>query len=58
MSEYLSQRNLRIPSLSSAVQERKAARKKVIAKARKLERDSFIAMMRRRRRLQADSKVI
>jgi hypothetical protein len=34
------------PFPSRAVQERKAARKKVIEKARKLERDSFMAMMR------------
>ena len=38
-----------LPSL--AVQARKAARRKVIEKARKLERDSYQAMMNRRRRL-------
>jgi hypothetical protein len=55
MSEYLSQRT---PSLSSEVQERKAARKKVIAKARKLERDSFIALMRKKRRLQTSRDLL
>jgi len=38
-----------LPSL--AVQERKAARRKVIERARKLERDSYKAMMQRRRQL-------
>jgi hypothetical protein len=55
MSEYLDQHT---PSLSSAVQERKAARKKVIEKARKLDRDSFIAMMRRKRRLQTSRDLL
>jgi hypothetical protein len=42
-----------LPSL--AVQERKAARRKVIEAARKLERESYIAMMRRKRLLQEDT---
>lgn len=46
---------IRITSLSDDVQQRKAARKKVIDAARKLERDSFKAMMQRKRRLQASS---
>lgn len=45
-------------SFSSAVQERKAARKKVIEAARKLECDSYKAMMDRRRRMQARSGLI
>jgi hypothetical protein len=55
MSEYFSQRS---PSLSSAVKERKAARKQVIEKARKLERDSCFAMMRRKRRLQTSRDLL
>ncbi len=43
-----------LPSL--AVQEKKAARRKVIEAARKLERESYIAMMRRKRLLQEDSE--
>jgi hypothetical protein len=39
------------PSLSYDVQQRKAARKKVIEAARKLERDSYKAMMQKNRRL-------
>lgn len=42
-------------SLSQDVQERKAARKKIIALARQLERDSYKAMMQRKRRLHARS---
>jgi hypothetical protein len=38
------------PSLT--VQEKKAARRKVIEAARKLERDSYKAMMQRKRQLQ------
>jgi hypothetical protein len=45
------------PFPSRAVQERKAARKKVIEKARKLERDSF-KMMQRKHQLQAGSDMI
>jgi len=52
MSDYM---YIRITSLSDDVQQRKAARKKVIDAARKLERDSFKAMMQRKRRLQASS---
>jgi hypothetical protein len=55
MSEYLYPRT---PSRSFAVQERKAARKKVIEQARKLEQDSFKAMMQRKRRLQTSSDLI
>lgn len=55
MSDYL---YLRTSSLSSDVQERKAARKKIIEQARKLERDSYKAMMDRRRRLQASSQYV
>jgi hypothetical protein len=46
------------PLPSPAVQEAKAARKKVIEAARKLERDSFTAMMHRKRRLQASGDMI
>ena len=45
-------------SLSQDVQQRKAARKQVIEKARRLERDSYKAMMDRRRRLQARSSML
>jgi hypothetical protein len=45
-----------LPSLIA--QERKTARKKVIEKARKLERDSFIAMMRRKSWLLESSEMI
>ncbi len=44
-------------TLSQDVAARKAARRKVIEKARKLERDSYKAMMRRRRQLQARSNL-
>lgn len=45
-----------LPSLT--VQEKKAARKKVIEAARKLEQDSYLAMIRRKRRLQASSNLL
>ena len=48
----------RTPSLSAEVAERRAARKKVIEKARKLERDSYKAMMQKKRRLQASTVMI
>jgi hypothetical protein len=44
-------------TISPDVAARKAARKKVIEKARKLEHDSYKAMMRRRRRLQASTTI-
>ena len=40
-------------TISPDVAARKAARRKVIENARKLERDSYLAMMRRKRRLHA-----
>jgi hypothetical protein len=40
-----------LPSL--VVQERKAERRKVIEKAQRLERDSYKAIMQRKRQLQA-----
>lgn len=43
--------------ISLDVAERRAARKKVIERARKLERDSYLAMMRRKRQLQATSTI-
>ena len=39
-------------TISSEVAARKAARRKVIEQARKLERDSYKAMMQKRRQLQ------
>lgn len=42
-------------TISSEVAARKAARRKVIEKARQLERDSYKAMMRKRRQLQAST---
>ncbi len=55
MSDYMYRST---PSLSHDVQHRKEARKKVIEAARKLERDSYKAMMDRRRRLQATSNLV
>ena len=43
-----------LPSLE--VQQRKAARRKVIEEARKLDRDSYKAMMHRRRQSQVKVK--
>lgn len=43
----------RTSSLGAEVAERRAARRKVIEKARRLERDSYFAMMRRKCRLHA-----
>ena len=43
--------------LSPNVAERRAARKKVIEKARQLERESYKALMRRKRQLQAGSNL-
>ena len=40
-------------TLSPDVAERKAARKKVIERARRLEQESYKAFMRRKRQLQA-----
>jgi hypothetical protein len=45
----------RTQTISSDVVARKAARRKVIAHAHKLERDSYKAMMQKRRQLQASS---
>lgn len=44
-------------SLSLDVAARKAARKKVIERAQQLERESYKALMRRKRQLQASSVV-
>jgi len=44
---------LRTQTLSPDVAERRAARKKVIEKARQLERESYKALMRKKRQLQA-----
>jgi hypothetical protein len=45
-------------SLSPDIAARKAARKKVIERARQLERESFIAVMKKKRQLQATSKMV
>jgi hypothetical protein len=42
-------------TISPDVAQRKAARRKVIEQARKLERDSYKAMMRRKRQLQRNN---
>jgi hypothetical protein len=57
MSEYNRPPSITFSSftISQEVAARKAARKKVIERARKLERDSYIAKMRRKRQLQAAS---
>ncbi len=44
-------------TISSDVAARKAARRKVIEQARKLERDSYKAMMQKRHQLQAESNL-
>ena len=44
-----------IRTLSPDVAERRAARRKVIARAQRLERESYKAMMRKKRQLQASS---
>ena len=44
-----------IHTLSPDVAERRAARRKVIEKARQLERESYKALMRKKRLLQAGS---
>ncbi len=44
-------------TLSPDVTARKAARKKVIEAARKLERDSYKAMMQKRRQLKAGNRL-
>ena len=54
MSDYMYRQTT---SLSNDVQQRKEARKKVIEAARKLERDSYKAMMQRKHRLHAASKL-
>jgi len=45
-------------SLSPDVAARKAARKKVIERARQLERESYIAVLKKKRQLQATSKLL
>ena len=47
----------RTQTISPDVAARKAARKKVIERARQLERESYKALMRRKRMLQASSDV-
>jgi hypothetical protein len=47
----------RAQTISSDVAARKAARRKVIEQARKLERESYKAMMQRRRQLQASNRL-
>ena len=42
----------RVQTISSDVAARKAARRKIVEHARKLERDSYKAMMQKRRQLQ------
>jgi hypothetical protein len=44
-------------TISQDVAARKAARRKIIEKAHKLERDSYKAMMQKRRQLQASSRL-
>lgn len=48
---------LRTQTLSPDVAARKAARKKVIERAQRIERESYKALMRRKRQLQASSIV-
>jgi hypothetical protein len=48
---------IRPPSLSAEVAQRRAARKKVIEAARRLEHDSYKAMMQRKRRLRARNEL-
>ncbi len=48
----------RTPFLAAEVAERRAARRKVIEKAQKLERDSYKALMQKKRRLQASSDML
>jgi hypothetical protein len=45
------------PTLSPDLAARKAARRKIIEKARQLERESYKAMMQRRRQLQASNRL-
>ena len=54
MTQYNLQPLSTFPSIE--LQQRKAARRKVNEIARKLERDSYKAMMRSRRRLQVNVK--
>jgi hypothetical protein len=54
MTAYTFSRTQTIPQDVAA---RKAARKKVIEKAHKLESDSYKAMMQKRRQLQASSRL-
>jgi hypothetical protein len=54
MTQYNTHPLTTFPSIE--VQQRKAARRKVIEAARKLERDSYKAMMQRKRQLQVKVK--
>lgn len=45
-------------TISQEVAARKAARKKVIKKARQLERKSYLALLRKKRRLQANEDLL
>jgi hypothetical protein len=45
----------RAQTLSPDVAERRAARKKVIERAQRIERESYKALMRRKRQLQAST---
>ena len=47
----------RAQTISLDVAARKTARRKIIEKARKLERDSYKAMMQKRRQLQASNRL-
>ena len=44
--------------LSPAIAERRAARKKVIERARQIERKSYLAFMQKKRRLQVSSDLL
>jgi hypothetical protein len=48
----------RTQTLSPDVSERRAARKKVIERAQRLERESYKALMRKRRQLQARNDLV
>ena len=47
----------RLHTLSPEIAAKKAARRKVIERAHRLERDSHKAMMQKRRQLQANSRL-
>jgi hypothetical protein len=48
----------RAQTLSPDVAERRAARKKVIERAQRLERESYKALMRKKRQLQARNDLV